>query len=158
MKRRPTILSAAITAALAMIAAAGCNSSGCLENQSSIPLAGFYSSGTDERVVIDSIKVYGLGAPGHSSLTASIRASQVYLPLRSSTDVTSFCFRYLQKDLDLPELIDTLTLEYDSEPRFVSEECGAMYFYHVRRLAYTRHLIDSVAMPDSLINNVAFER
>ena len=57
MKRRPTILSAAITAALAMIAAAGCNSSGCLENQSSIPLAGFYSSGTDERVVIDSIKV-----------------------------------------------------------------------------------------------------
>lgn len=159
MKSIRFIYAASLTAALVLLTAtSACNSTGCLENQSSIPLAGFYSSGTEERVVIDSIKVYGLGAPGDSSLTASIRASQVYLPLRSSAEATSFCFRYLQKDLDCPELIDTLTLEYDSEPRFVSEECGAMYFYHVRRMSYTRHLIDSVAMPDSLINNVDIER
>lgn len=157
---RPCRISATVLTALLtlMVFATGCNSSGCMENQSSIPLAGFYSAGTEERVVIDSIKVYGLGAPGDSALTSSVRASQVYLPLRSSAESTAFCFRYLQKDLDTPQLIDTLTLDYDSEPRFVSEECGAMYFYHVRRLTHTRHLIDSVAMPDSLIDNVDIER
>lgn len=59
-----TVLTALLTL---MVFATGCNSSGCMENQSSIPLAGFYSAGTEERVVIDSIKVYGLGAPGDSA-------------------------------------------------------------------------------------------
>lgn len=159
MKHVSLLSAATLTAMLALASATtGCNSAGCMENQSSIPLAGFYAAGTEERVVIDSIKVYGLGAPGDSALTSSVRASQVYLPLRSSAATTSFCFRYLQKNLDIPQLIDTLTIDYDSEPRFVSEECGAMYFYHVRKLTHTSHLIDSVAMPDSLINNVDIER
>lgn len=148
-----------IAVAFVLICAAwGCNTNGCMQNQSCIPLAGFYSSSTGKAIRIDSIDIYGVGAKGDSSLLDNISASLVYLPLRSDISSTSFCFRYLQKDLDFPELNDTLTLFYTSEPRFVSEECGAMYFYTVTDMAYTTHLIDSVSLLSPLIDNFDTER
>ena len=143
-----TVMAAVLTA---------CNNSGCLENQSAVPLAGFYDSATDETVVLDSLMIYGIGAPGDSSLIAG-RAGTVYLPLRSAAESTSFCFRYLQKDLDIPALNDTLTFDYTSEPRFVSEECGAMYFYHITGYRCTDHLIDSVVVTNPEITNFDTER
>ncbi|MCH5319424.1 MAG: hypothetical protein J1E38_06920 [Paramuribaculum sp.] len=135
-----------------------CNTVGCLENQSSVPLAGFYSSTTGGKISVDSIWVYGIGAPGDSMLNTSLRASTVYLPFRAEQPSTSFAIRYLQSDLNFPALIDTIKFSYDSEPRFVSEECGAMFFYHITGISYTTHLIDSVAVIDSLINNFDTER
>lgn len=136
----------------------GCNTVGCLENQSSVPLAGFYSYSTGSAISVDSIKVYGIGAPGDSMLNTSVRASTVYLPFRADYASTSFAFRYLQSSLDYPQLIDTITFDYTSEPRFVSEECGAMYFYRITKMSHTTHLIDSVSVIDSLINNFDTER
>lgn len=135
-----------------------CNTVGCLQNQSSIPLAGFYDSTTDNTVALDSITVYGVGAPNDSSLISTRRASMVYLPFRSEASSTSFCFRYLAKALDHPEINDTVTFAYSSQPKFVSEECGAMYIYHITGVKYTTHIIDSVAVTDSLINNLDTER
>ena len=136
----------------------GCSVVGCLENQSSVPLAGFYSYTTGSAITVDSIWVYGVGARGDSMLNTSLRASTVYLPFRSEMQTTSFAFRYLQHNLDYPELIDTITFEYTSMPRFVSEECGAMYFYEITGMSHTSHLIDSVAVTDSLINNFDIQR
>lgn len=147
-----------IATAIAASTIPSCNTVGCLENQSSIPQAGFYSSTTDKAISVDSIKIYGIGAPGDSALNSSINASSVYLPFRSDKPSTSFAFRYLSSYLNRPELIDTLTFDYDSEPRFVSEECGAMFFYRITKLSYTTHLIDSVAILDSLINNLDIQR
>lgn len=135
-----------------------CNTVGCLENQSSVPLAGFYSNVSQAKIMVDSIWVYGVGAPGDSMLNTSVRASSVYLPFRGDKPSTSFAFRYLQRGLDYPELIDTITFDYESEPRFVSEECGAMFFYRITKMSHTTHLIDSVAITDSLINNFDTER
>lgn len=137
---------------------AACNTAGCLENQSSIPQAGFYSDRDSTQITVDSISVYGIGSRGDSSLVYGVRASWVYLPLRSDMPSTSFCFRYLQKELDIPELNDTLTIDYTSEPRFVSEECGAMYFYTITRIAHTSHFIESVELLDSFVNNYDRER
>lgn len=135
-----------------------CNTVGCLQNQSSIPLAGFYDGTTDTSIALDSITVYGVGAPNDSSLITTRTASMVYLPFRSDASSTSFCFRYLAKHLDYPELNDTVSFTYTSQPKFVSEECGAMYFYTITGVKYTTHLIDSVAVTDSLINNIDNER
>lgn len=146
--------------ALALTAAiAGCNTSGCTDNRSSLLLTGFYSSETRRAISIDSLEMGGVDAP-HDSLLIDLdeRPSQVYLPLRSIYNTTSFCFHYAAKALSDPALNDTITLDYTSEPYFASEECGSMYRYHVHRLAYTTHLIDSVALPDSLINNANVER
>lgn len=147
-----------IAAATLLLSVAGCNTSGCMQNQSSIPLAGFYSYSTLKAITIDSIDIYGIGATGDQSLLDSPTASSVYLPLRSDMPATSFCFRYLQKELDHTQLYDTINISYTSEPRFVSEECGAMYFYTVTKITHTTHLIDSVALLNPLIDNFDTER
>ncbi|MCC8177331.1 MAG: DUF6452 family protein [Bacteroidales bacterium] len=138
-----------------MIIGAGCNTSGCLDNQSSIPLAGFYNSATGAAISIDSVNIGGVDAPNDSLLLAmGTSASQVYLPLRFSKDVTSF---YIQYDT-LGLWADTITMAYTALPYFASEECGAMYRYTINRLTYTTLLIDSVTLVDSLITNADIER
>ena len=133
-----------------------CNTAGCTENQSSIPLAGFYNSATGRSISLDSIAVGGVGAPDDSLLySPGTRLTEIYLPLRSLDQSTSFFIHYAEKGLDYPELNDTITLDYTSTPYFASEECGAMYRYHITRMDYTTHMIDSVVIADSLITNVA---
>lgn len=145
-----------LTVILALIVAAtGCNTSGCLDNQSSIPLAGFYNSATGAAISIDSVNIGGVDAPNDSLLLAmGTSASEVYLPLRFSKDVTSF---YIQYDT-LGLWADTITMAYTAQPYFASEECGAMYRYTINHLTYTTLLIDSVTLVDSLITNADVER
>lgn len=151
--RRPIYILATLAALIA--AATGCNTSGCLDNQSAIPLAAFYSSATGEAISIDSVAIGGIGAPADSLLyDGSGAISQLYLPLRATRSSTSFRFTYLQSDLAAYGLNDDITLDYTSQARFISEECGAMYDYRITRCAYTTTLIDSVAVVDSLITNI----
>lgn len=134
---------------------AGCNTSGCVDNRNSVPLAGFRSIATGEAISVDSLAVAGVGAPGDSSLTDTRTAvQQVYLPFRSSRTSTSFSFTYLQKRLSALGIADTVTFDYVAEPRFVSEECGAMYYYRITGVSHTDWLIDSVAVADSLVTNL----
>lgn len=131
---------------------ASCSTTGCLENQSSLPVAGFYSSATESTVSIDSLQIWGVGSPGDSLLVDG-RASQTYLPLRSTATTSSFCFHYAQKNLSNPGLNDTLTITYTSRPQFVSEECGAMYFYEITSASITNHLVDSVSIANPVVDN-----
>ncbi len=143
------------------VAVVGCNTSGCLENGSSIPLAGFYSSEDGSKIELNGIAVGGVGAPNDSLLVMpGMAVSSCYLPLRSQNTVTQYYigYAYPQNGLDIPENNDTLTIVYKSQPYFESEECGAMYRYEVEKLSYTTHVIDSVAIVDSLITNMDVER
>lgn len=144
---------AAISAAM-LSAASGCNTSGCLENQSAIPLAEFYSSATKKTATLNILRIHGIGAPADSALiTPGSSVSQVYLPMRSTTASTAWCIAYNQEGLDSPEFNDTVTFDYTSLPYFASEECGAMYYYQITQIRHTEHLIDSVVAVDSLITN-----
>lgn len=136
-----------------------CTSDGCLDNQSSIPLAGFYSAETNEIATLDSIEIYGIGATGDSLLTTiGTSTQQAYLPFRSTIDSTCFCVHYGYTDLSSASINDTICFNYNSTPYFASEECGAMYNYKITSVQYTRHIIDSIAIIDSLINNADIER
>jgi len=149
-----TFAAVALTAvALAVISS--CNTSGCTDNHSAIPYAEFFSSTTQAAVTVDSVEITGVHAPDSAYLvTPGERLQGVYLPMRSTQTTTAWCIRYCAKALDNPALNDTVTLDYDSEPWFASEECGAMYRYRLRRVTSTSHLIDSVAVVDSLVTNV----
>lgn len=137
----------------------GCNTSGCLDNQSSIPLAGFYSSADGKQISVRDISIWGIGAPNDSVLVEGGKVMQsVYLPMRSTQDSTAWCFHYTQDGINTSEFNDTIVFYYTSEPYFASEECGAMYRYRIRRCTTTTHLIDSVAVVDSLITNVDKEQ
>lgn len=150
----------AIIFALTLIAICwSCNSNGCNDNRSSIPLAGFYSSDGKE-ISLNILEIGGIGAPNDSLiLTAGTNASQVYLPLRSEWDVVKYYIAYRSDELNYPQLNDTITFQYNSIPYFASEECGAMMRYHVTSVDYTKHLLDSVAMVpvDSVITNANVE-
>lgn len=152
-------LTAAFIIAVAALIAASCSTDGCMENQSSLPLAGFYNSRTKASMPLDSIQVMGIGVPGDSLLyTIGTRLTEVYLPFRATAASTSYCFHYGYKALEANEMNDTLTFHYTASPYFAGEECGAMYRYHINRLTYTRHLIDSIKIVDSLITNTATQQ
>ena len=138
-----------------------CNTSGCTDNHSALPLMGFYDYATGSSVTLDSLDLGGVGAPGDSLLVHSgEKVSQVYLPFRDGVSSSSFCLHYDYKlqGLDNPAFDDIITFHYDAEPYFASSECGAMYRYVIRDVEYTRHLIDSIAVIDPVVTNVELER
>lgn len=139
----------------------GCNNAGCTDNHSALPLMGFYSASSGQSLTLDSIDFGGVKAPLDSLLVHSgEKTSKIYLPFRNDQPSTSFFFHYDYKlqGLDLQELNDTITFLYTSTPFFASNECGAMYQYHIDRVEFTRHLIESVVITDSTITNVERER
>lgn len=145
---------------LSVMPYAGCNTTGCTDNQNSLPYAGFYSSMPDGQAIsISGLEIGGIGAPNDSLLyTADQPLSKIYLPLRSSSDITSYCFHYTQEGIDNDAFNDTLTFRYRSQPYFASEECGAMLIYEIESLHYTRHLIDTIVITDSTVTNTDIER
>lgn len=141
---------ACVAIVLMMVA---CNTDGCLDNQSSLPKAGLFSSATGDAITLNNVEISGVGAPGDSVLVkAGTSVSEVYLPMRSTQHSTSWRFRYEQEGLE--GLDDIVTFDYDSEPFFASEACGAMYNYRITHCTTTYNLIDSVVIADSLITNV----
>jgi len=146
---------AAAAAGLLGAVTAGCNTSGCQDNGSAIPLAAFCSSATGAPVTLDSLAIYGLGAPADSAVALPGPAiGSVYLPMRASAQSTEWKIEYRYRELDTPALYDTVTLGYESIPYFASADCGAMYAYRLRSVRHTTHLIDSITVTDSLITNV----
>ena len=141
-----------------MLALCACNTSGCLDNQSSLPLAGFSSSSSKSKISVDSISVYGVDVPGDSMMVrCGTGVSQVYMPFDMEHNVTRYVIHYDQKALSAERYNDTITIGYDAVPYFVSNECGAMYVYDIKDYTWTRHIVDSVAFVTSRITNANIE-
>ncbi len=156
-----TRLPALLLPAVAAVIAGGCNTDGCTDNRSALPLMGLYSASTEQTMTLDSIGIGGVDAPADSMLVyPGESVSSAYLPFRFDRTQTSFFFHYSYKEqgLDNPEFNDTITFHYTSEPYFASEECGAFFIYHIGQVDYTTHLIEEVEITDSLITNVEMER
>lgn len=148
-----------ITAGVAAIAMWGCNTSGCTDNQNSLPLAGFYDYNTLQPISLNMVDIGGVDAPNDSLLYKSGTAySEVYMPFRSAYNSTSYYIHYDQPGIDSDAMNDTITFDYTSQPYFASEECGAMYKYLITNMTHTTHLVDSVAITDSLITNRNMQR
>lgn len=157
LKRLPEICRH-ISGALVMgtlIAAAGCSNDECFENKNSLPLAGFYSSDSvPKAVALDSISIFGIGAPGDSILHDSVaRLNESYLPFRIDTGQTSYVIRYLAGIPGKLHLADTISFFYEIKPWFVSSACGAIYDYEISSIRTTHHIIDSVTCPMGVIDN-----
>ncbi len=132
-----------------------CASNDCDGNKNSLPLAQFMSSDSvPQKVSIDSISIYGIGAPGDSLLLDSAaNVSSTYLPFRIDQNSTSFVFQYLQSVIGQEDIRDTITFRYDIVPHFVSAACGAVYDFNNIDISHTSHFIDSISCPDGRISN-----
>ena len=144
-----------IVAATALVA---CNTTGCIDNGSSLPLAGFYSSSTKSKITINSLTIGGVGAKNDSLIINKESASQAYLPFRADRDHVEYFIRYGQEGIDDDEHNDTIRFNYESFPYFASEECGAMFRYRIKSESHTSKFIESVEIVDSLVTNVDLER
>lgn len=151
------VLSRSLIGFLLVAAAVACNNNGCLDNQNSIPQAGFYSYETLSSVALTKLSIGGIGAPDDSLLLKNSTASSVYLPFRSEAGKSSFYFVYGEEALAQYDVVDTVTFFYDSQPYFASEECGAMFRYRITGVKHTTWVIDSVGITDSVITNVPRE-
>lgn len=135
---------------------ASCSNNGCEENSSSLPLAGFYSSQTKTLIAIDSLTVYGIGAPGDSAIIRNQSSTkQVYLPFDVDADCSRFVIQYNQQDLE--GITDTVTVSYDRVPFFYSKDCGAFYVFDVTDYSVSHNLIDSIQVPQRRIDNTNTE-
>lgn len=151
-------LVAILVAVCGLCAGYGCNSTGCTDNQSSLPLAGFYSA-DGQAISLSNIEVGGVGAPGDSLLYPSGTAySSIYLPFRANSDNTSYYFHYTQDGLDDNAFNDTISFTYSSRPFFASEECGAMLEYTIKSMSFTNHLIKNIEIVDTVITNTDIQR
>lgn len=152
------ILTIAVTGVSGMFCCS-CNSTGCTDNQNSLPLAGFYAYDTEKSITVKGLEIGGVDAPNDSLLyTSGLSLSEIYMPFRANRDNTAYYFHYTQEGLDDPAMNDTIAFTYTSQPFFASEDCGAMYRYRITSMSYTTHIIDSVAITDSLITNVNTQR
>jgi hypothetical protein len=135
------------------LAIAGC-SGDCLDNKNALPYAGFYSSEDPTATVsVDSLRVYGIGAPGDSVLYDGSGSTSLYLPFRIDSDTTSYVF----EPTNIEGVSDTVRFIYDRIPRLVSEECGVSYIFRIRNIYCSRQLIDSVTCPNGEITNANSE-
>lgn len=139
-------------AGLALMAG-GCSTTGCLNNQNSLPLAGFYSAADGSAVSVSNLTVRGAGAPNDSALLAPERtASTVYLPFRPARQSAQFLFQ-------CGDFADVVTFNYESVPYFASEECGAMWEYKITEVTCDGSLyVAKVEITDSLVTNLEKER
>ena len=140
------------------LALKSCSNDGCTENQSSIPLAGFYSTETGESIAMSMLEVYGIDASDKNSLTDKNNPiKQVYLPLRATQNNTAFLIHYGEYG-DAVEYNDTIWIDYNTTPYFASEECGATFRYEITSIRHTDLFIDSIEVVDPVITNVDVER
>lgn len=136
-------------------------SSECSENKNALPLAGFYSSTMPgEKISVQSLAIYGIGAPGDSLLSSPQESkNETFLPFRLDCDTTVYVFRYeyLANDSVPASASDTVTFIYSRTPRFVNAECGVSYLFGIREIKNTGTLIDSVVCPNGYIDNTNAE-
>lgn len=150
--RLPNVFKSGLWTAFAwLLLMASCSSKECYDNQSSIPLAGFYSS-TDpaQAVSVDSLEVYAIGVPGDSVLLKPTAASvkQLALPFNLEAEYTDYVFVNART-----HVADTVRFRYKSIPWFASEACGVVYRFEMEKIGWSGGLIDSVTCPEGVITN-----
>lgn len=151
------IVTAARAAALGtvgLVLFAMCGNDECMDNKNSLPLAGFYAATESAPALrVDSLTVYGVGAPGDSVLLDCGSVTELYLPFRIDEEETTYVFRYDNKAAAERGLEDRVTFRYDIRPIFTGAACGMVYEYEMRAIETTHVFIDSVTCPSGIIDN-----
>ncbi|MFO7977102.1 MAG: DUF6452 family protein [Bacteroidales bacterium] len=112
----------------------------------------FYSraEGNSSPATLDSLTVYGVGLPDDSIYANQQQVQALELLLDSSKDSTGFV-------LVFPQATDTIWLNYQRHSTMISVECGFMAEYTLLSARFTDNLIDTLAINNSQVTNIADE-
>ena len=132
-----------------------CNSTGCTDNKSSLPLAGFYSYQTLQPVTIQNISVGAVNAPDDSLLIEAGNASKLYLPFNiGGKTIQRFSYGIWTKDLTTQGISTPLHSITTAYLTLLQKNAEPSYQYEVVSYTHTSHHIDSVSVPRPVINNI----
>jgi hypothetical protein len=109
----------------------------CIDETEAFVKADFYSYSSGEKLIPDSVTLYGLGRDSIIYDKARI-IPPALIPLRDSTDHSTFV-------ITINGVTDTLEFSYWSYPHLVSRECGYAFYHHIVTIYHTKHAIDSVS-------------
>ena len=114
-----------------------CNSTGCTDNKSSLPLAGFYSYQTLQPVTIQNISVGAVNAPDDSLLIEAGNASKLYLPFNIGENNTTFSYGIWTKDLTTQGIstpLHSITTAYLTLLQKNAEPCTSTRLFPIHTL------------------------
>lgn len=141
---------------LILLFGAGCtNKSVCLEPQSVALRGGFYYSNSDTSIALkDSFLInanvyFGQGNLYFNNLKNTSKFSAT---LSTTNDSSLFIFQSDSSDF-AAETIDTIHAYHSNELNFISVACGYQFYHQINKISYTKHIIDTVYINYTNVNN-----
>jgi hypothetical protein len=107
----------------------------------------------DSKAVKDTLDSLHVTAFGTDSiiLNRGAKIRNFSLPLRYTSDTTTFVLKYINNIKDTVRVIHTNT------PKFVSMDCGYQVSQMVEKISYTKHQLDSIHISDGKANTTGIE-
>lgn len=120
----------------------------CTHKPRSLAGISFHSvvEGTEQQLPVDSLSVMGLGKEDSLLYDQVNNAGSVVLPMNGSDIETAFIFKFDRGT-------DTLWLDYEVIPVFLSPECGFILNFELLETNHTENVIDSVVIVTSEITS-----
>ncbi len=135
---------AEIIAIFIVVLVYACQTNRNCDTKESFVKIGFYN-GDEKAVSVEDVSLYGLGRED-SLLYENQTISSVLMPLSSAVDSASFIFIF-------GSFTDTITVSYQTNMRFESNQCGFMADYSIDTVYHTKNAIDSMAQVNRIITN-----
>ena len=127
-----------------IISYTSCTEESCNQDTEAFMKAGFYSSETEEKIIIDSLDIYGLNVPD-SSICSMSSLNEVNLPLNPSSSSCTFAIVNGGR-------ADTIEIFYQSNLEFLSRACGYIYLHELEEIYYTSNDIKDVIILNKSVN------
>jgi hypothetical protein len=148
MKRITHLFIFALLSLLALQFVACSEDADCSETARKMMYASFYKkSNTAVRDTIDSLTVSAFGT---DSVLVNLDLNTIgeTLPLNWTADSTLYVFHYISSGK-----FDTINVHHTNVPTFVSMECGYSMAQTLKKVKYTKHVLDSIHLVYSLANS-----
>lgn len=115
-----------------------CLEEACIDETNAYVKAGVYSYSTKNKIVPDSLTLYGINMNAYKIYDKAKITPPVLIPLRDSADYSTFIIR-------INGVTDTLKFLYWSYPHLVTKECGYSMYHTLDTVFHTSHSIDSIS-------------
>lgn len=136
----------AITASLC----AGCADTECTTTNTAYVHYGFYSQTDSHISFTGSITVTAAGTDS-VLINQESGLSEMELPLRYTSARDTFVVRYSET------MADSIYVEHDNIPHFISMDCGMGMYHHILGVSSTHYAIDSIKLVNQEVNYDAAE-
>lgn len=126
-----------------------CAPESCYENTLSSVRGGFYKTGTGQKVMVDSVSIFGQGYSQQLIYDSKRGLKDVSFPLNPALESSTLIFR-------INDVTDTVIFSYSSYPHLISKACGYSMYHNLDKCFSTHNIIDTIIIRNRNIS-VSYE-